>query len=150
MNIFNIIALILGLLIVLVIVVFVIIKLTSRDKAASVVTQIESAPQTSKEAVKSYDLESLMKIIKNKKSSASDLQEALDMIILHYGEIHPKLGTRAHPDFDNYVEIIIRLCHHPRVTSKMVIKFDKELRAKNPEYEREINDTVTKGLNSRV
>jgi uncharacterized protein (UPF0335 family) len=150
MNIFNTIALILGLLIVLVLIVFIIIKITTREQQkSSRIQEIENI-QTQEASMKPHDFEGLIQIIKNKKSSSQDLQEALDMIIKYYGDISPKHGVRAHPDFDHYIEIIIRLCHHPKVTSKMVIKFDKELRAKNPEYEKDINDAITKGLDSRV
>ena len=150
MNTLYIIASIFGLFIILVIVVFFIIRSTRDDsdiKTDTTVKNVEVAIQKSKMP---HDLESLKKIIRNKKSSAIQLSEALDLIIKYHGEIHPKLGIRAHPEFDNYMEIIIRLCRHPRADSKMVVKFDKELRAKNPDYEKDINDAITKGLNSRV
>lgn len=153
MNIFDTIALVLGLLIVLVVIVFIIIKMSSPEERASKkqkkIQEIVITPSVPAEK-KPHDLESLKKVIKNKRSTSHDLQEALDMIIKYYGEIHPKLGIRAHPDFDHYMEIIIRLCRHPKATSKMVVKFDKELREKNPDYERDINEVMAKGLNSRV
>jgi len=146
MNLLYIIALVLGALIVLVLVAFIFMRGGSEHHSSSEVVQ-----EHPKEELKiAHDFESLKKIIKNKKSSEKELQMALDLLLKYYGEIHPKLGIRAHPEFDKYIEIIIRLCHHPKATSKMVVGFDKELRKKNPEYERDINDAMSKGLNSRV
>ncbi len=150
MNTLYIISSVLILLIVLIVIVFLIIR-SSRENS-DIKAQVESKNKKvlSPEPKIPHDFESLRTIIKNKKSSALQLSEALDLIIKYHGEIHPKLGIRAHPEFDNYMDVIIRLCRHPRADSKMVVKFDKELRAKNPTYEKDINDAITKGLNSRV
>ena len=150
MNTLYIIASILGFFIVLVVVVFIIMRSSHDDSAAKTPTEAKNDNLSIQTIKIEHDLESLKKIIKNKKSSSAELSAALDLIIKYHGEIHPKLGIRAHPEFDNYMEIIIRLCRHPRADSKMVVKFDKELRAKNPDYEKDINDAITKGLNSRV
>ena len=94
-------------------------------------------------------LESLVKVIKNKKSSKDELSEALNKIIKYHGTIHPKLGLRPHPDFDIYGEILLRICRHPNTNKNIILDFDKALEAKNEEYKKEINDFITKGLNSR-
>ena len=94
-------------------------------------------------------LKDLVLIIKNKKSTEEELQEALDLIIKHHGTIHPKLGIRAHPDFNIYAEVVMRICRHPNTNKNIILKFDKELRARNEEYSREINDFLMKGLESR-
>ncbi len=150
MNTLYIIASVLMLLIVLIIVVFLIIRSNQEDSDRKAKAVSNSTKVLSPEPKIPHDFESLRKIIKNKKSTALQLSEALDLIIKYHGEIHPKLGIRTHPEFDNYIDVIIRLCRHPRADSKMVVKFDKELRAKNPTYEKDINDAITKGLNSRV
>ena len=149
MNIPYIIALVFAALIVLVLVAFVFMK-RGGGRSDLVILEIKNKKIEHPEEKIAHDFESLKMIIKNKKSSAKELEAALSLILKHYGSIHPKLGIRVHPDFDKYMEVIIRLCHHPRVTSKMVVSFDKELRKKNPEYEKDINDAITKGLNSRV
>jgi len=56
---------------------------------------------------------------------------------------------RAHPDFDIYMEILFTICRHPNTNKDIVIKFDRELGRLNPEYKKEINEAITKGLNSR-
>jgi len=94
-------------------------------------------------------LKDLVLILKNKKSTSQELQSALDLIIKYHGTIHPKLGIRAHPDFNIYAEIVMRICRHPNTNKNLIIKFDKEITAKNIEYKREINDFLTKGLESR-
>ena len=139
-----------GFLIVLVIVVFFIIRQTPETADLELIYDRADEEIHGKQPKLPHDFESLRKIIKNKKSSVAQLEEALDLIIKYHGEIHPKLGVRAHPEFDYYMEIIIRLCHHPHANSKMIVKFDKELRERNPDYEKDINDMITKGLNSRV
>ncbi len=94
-------------------------------------------------------LESLVAIVKNKKSTKVELSEAIDKILKYHGIIHPKLGIRSHPDFDIYGLVMLKICHHPHTDKKIILKYDKELREKNPEYEHEINDFLTKGLNTR-
>lgn len=96
-----------------------------------------------------HELKDLLEVIRNKHSTTEQLAEALDAVIKYHGHIHPKLGIRAHPDFDIYSEILLRICRHPNTTKDIIIKFDKELEKRNPEYVREINDSLTKGLNSR-
>ena len=132
-----------GLLVILAILMVVMIgKPKSKNK------KFKSKPLKSKEKVYS-DLKHLRSIIKNKKSSTKELQEALDLVLKYHGTIHPKLGMRAHPDFDIYMEILMAICRHPNTTKDVIIKFDIALEKRNPEYKAEINNALTKGLNSR-
>ena len=95
------------------------------------------------------DLDSLRAIIKNKKTTSAELKEVLDLVLKYHGNIHKKLGIRAHPDFDIYMEMLIVVCRHPNTNKNIIIDFDKELLKLNPQYKAEINDAITKGLNSR-
>ena len=94
-------------------------------------------------------LETLLEIIRDKESSTEALSKALELIIKHHGKIHPKLGLRTHPDFNIYSEVLLRICRHPNTTKDIILKFDRALERENEEYKREINDSLTKGLNSR-
>jgi hypothetical protein len=96
-----------------------------------------------------FDFNHLRAIIKNKKSSTEKLKETIDLILKYHGTIHPKLGIRAHPDFDMYMEIIMHLSRHPNTNKDLILQLDKELVRRNPEYKVEINEALTKGLNSR-
>jgi hypothetical protein len=111
-------------------------------------TKKKPVTKTTRVEVK-HDFLSLLKIIKDKKSTAKELGEALDLLIKYHGVIPKKLGVRVHPDFDIYSEILLRLCRHQNANKDIVVKFDRELEKLNPEYKREINDSLTKGLNSR-
>ena len=95
------------------------------------------------------DLASLKAIIKNKKTTKKELKSTLDLVLKHHGNIHKKLGSRSHPDFDTYMEILMIICKHPNTTKDIIIEFDKALVRKNPDYKSDINDAITKGLNSR-
>jgi hypothetical protein len=95
------------------------------------------------------DMNSLVKIIKTKKSTAKELSEALDLIIKYHGTVHAKLGLRSHPDFDIYADILFTICRHRNANKDLIIKFDKELAKLNPEYKKDINEAMTKGLTSR-
>ncbi len=95
------------------------------------------------------DLESLRAIIKKKVTTAKELKNALDLVLKYHGVIHKKLGLRSHPDFDIYMEILFTICRHPNTDKNIIINFDKELSRLNPEYKKEINEAITKGLNSR-
>ncbi|SMP88912.1 hypothetical protein SAMN06314042_11411 [Epsilonproteobacteria bacterium SCGC AD-308-O04] len=95
------------------------------------------------------DLESLIKIIKDKKSDKHKLKEALELIIKYHGNIHKKLGLRAHPDFEIYKDILMTICRHPHTNKHLILYIDRNLAELNPDYKSNINDALTKGLNSR-
>ena len=117
-------------------------------KAKEKKKQKSSVKQTSHKAINT-SLSHLADIIRNKKSTTQELKDALDLIIKHHGTIHPKLGMRPHPDFDIYGEIMLRICRHPNTTKNLILDFDRALESKNEEYKKDINDFLTKGLNSR-
>ncbi len=94
-------------------------------------------------------LQSLLEVIKNRQSTTEELAVALELIIKYHGTIHPKLGIRLHPDFNLYGEVLLRICRHPNTNKDIILKFDRELEQKNEEYKKDINDFLTKGLNSR-
>ncbi|QOP44829.1 hypothetical protein [Sulfurimonas paralvinellae] len=96
-----------------------------------------------------HELKELLSVIRDKNATNQQLSEALDAIIKYHGHIPSKLGIRCHPDFDIYSEILLRICRHPNTDKDIIVNFDKELEKRNPEYVREINDSLTKGLNSR-
>ena len=96
-----------------------------------------------------HDLATLVAVIKKKTSTTQQLKEALDLILKHHGTIHPKLGMRPHPDFDIYGEVLLRICRHPNTNKDIILNFDHALEKKNDDYKKEINDFITKGLNSR-
>lgn len=135
----------LGLVVILAILVFVLLKGTKKKKS------VEKAKPVKREVKRDepVSLQKLLAVIKNKKSTAKELSEALDKIIKYHGTIHPKLGVRAHPDFDIYGEILLRICHHPNTNKDIILNFDRALEAKNEAYKKEINDFLTKGLETR-
>jgi hypothetical protein len=59
------------------------------------------------------------------------------------------MGVRAHKDFDIYMDVLFTLCRHPNTNTDLIINFDKELARLNPDYKQEINNAISKGLNSR-
>ncbi len=136
---------IMGLIVILSILIFLMFygKKSKKQKKEikSSVSRKKDSPNT--------DLEYLKLIIKKKKTTDIELQETLDLVIKYHGVIHKKLGLRAHPDFDTYMDILFTICRHPNTTKDIIIKFDKELTRLNPQYKPEINDAITKGLNSR-
>lgn len=91
----------------------------------------------------------LIAMVKSKKSDAKKLEYALSMILKYHGKVHKKMGLRPHPEFMIYEDIIFTLCRHPHTNKNLIVDFDRELLKLNPEYKQEINDAMTKGLNSR-
>lgn len=89
---------------------------------------------------KSVDFETFLAIVRDKKASSQELSTALDNILEYYGEIE---------DFKYYGEILLRICRHPQTTKDIILKFNRDLEKKNPGYAIEINDFITRGLNSR-
>jgi len=145
---------IMGLIAILAVLIFLLFlepyKGSKNKKTASVIKKPTSNSKTKTQSTTpNRDLESLVKIIKNKRASADEIGDALDLIIKYHGIVHKKLGIRSHPDFDIYMEILFTICRHPNATKDLIIKFDKEFERLNPEYKQDINDAITKGLNSR-
>ncbi|MCW8838977.1 MAG: hypothetical protein OQJ77_06920 [Thiovulaceae bacterium] len=132
-----------GLVIVLGILLFIFLKPKNVKKTNTI--NIKSSNNSDKK----LDLDSLRHIIRNRVSTEKQLSEAVDLVIKNYGKIPGKLGLRLNPKFDAYMEILITLCRHPNTNKNIILKFDKELTRLNPEYKSEINDAITKGLNSR-
>ncbi|MDD3475549.1 MAG: hypothetical protein PHI38_01625 [Sulfurimonas sp.] len=139
---------IIGLVALLSLLVFLLFLEPNKDKKKP-----DDAPKVSKDTNKvdkeDTSLDALVSIIKNKRSDASRLSYALDMILKYHGMVHRKMGLRAHRDFETYEEVLFILCRHPNANKDLIINFDRELARLNPDYKQEINDAVTKGLNSR-
>jgi len=138
---------ILGLVIVLGLLIFLFVYSSSTKKNKKNTSTVKK--QTPKSKKDELDLMALRGIIKKRESTAKELKEALDLILKNYGKITKKLGARTHPDFEIYRDILFSLCRHKNTTKNHIINFDKELIRLNPEYKSEIDNAVTKGLNSR-
>ena len=135
-----------GLLIVLLLLVITFVFARSGKKAPK--KPAVSKPQTAvKKRVRSF--EELKAAIKDKKSSARTMQEALDELLEHYGTIEKKLGIRPHPDFGRYMEILFIICRHRNTNKDIIVDFDRRLAEKNPDYRKEIDDALQRGLSSR-
>lgn len=139
---------ILGLVVVL---AFLMLLLFLSPKKESAKTHKEVEPNRKQEPkiITRTDLDYLLGVIKNKKTTTKELATVLDLVIKHHGNIAKKIGIRTHPDFDIYVDIILTICRHTNTNKNIIVKFDKELVTLNPDYKEEINDAITKGLNSR-
>jgi len=94
-------------------------------------------------------LEALLKIISEKSSTTNELEETVTHILKNHGKIPIKKGLKADPKFAIYSEIIIRACHHPNITKKIILKLQRELIAQNPTYRLELEDSLSKGLDTR-
>ncbi len=135
-----------GLLVILGFLVFFLV--IAPRKKAKAVQKRKKVKEEQKEKSK-IDIESLRAIIKNRKSTAQELKEALDLVLKYHGTIHKKLGLRPHPDSHAYMDILFNVCRHPNANKDIIINFDKELEKRNPNYKKDINDAITRGLNSR-
>jgi len=118
---------------------------TPEEKKEKKKKKTQAQPRKQEES----DLDSLRKIIRNNTSTTQELKNALDLVLKYHGTIHKKLGMRSHPDFDIYAEIMFTIARHKNITKNIIVKFDKELEKRNPEYKQEINNALMKGLNSR-
>lgn len=143
---------IIGLVVILTILIFLLFFEPNRakkelSKNKEVAQKINN--DTNSSSLVNTDLNYLVSILKNKKSDAKKLSEALELIIKHHGSVHQKLGIRPHPDFNIYMDILFTICRHKNTNKDIIIKFDRELTKLNPQYKQEINESITRGLNSR-
>lgn len=135
---------IVGLVAVLALLLFLFIYLQKSNKSVKKEPLPEPVQHTPK-----HDWATLFEIFQNKKSTAKELEDAIDLLLKYHESIPKKLGLRTHPEFDKHSDIMLYLCRHPNTNKDLIIKLDRGLEKKNPEYNREINDALTKGLNSR-
>ena len=96
-----------------------------------------------------FDLEHLRDIVKNKKSTTQEIKDALHLVIKYHGIMHVKLGMLPHPESDIYMDILFKAARHKNVDKSALVKFNGDLEKLNPEYKKEINDALMRGLNSR-
>jgi len=89
---------------------------------------------------KKLDFNTLLAVVKSKKSNSTQLKEALDLILKDYGEIN---------NLELYMDILFVICLHPNTNKNIIVGFNKELVKLNPKYKVEINGAIAKGLNSR-
>ncbi len=137
-----------GLIVVLGLLVFLLFFPAKRKKTNIQAVQKNPIKTKGTDGLKT-DLESLRVVIKNKKTKKETLKEALDLVIKYHGTIHKKLGMRPHPDFDIYMDILFSICRHPNTNKNLIVGFDSALEKLNPEYKKDINEAIAKGLNSR-
>jgi len=146
MDIFVLIKIIVGLVALLGILIFLLFFMPKKtDKK---IKQKQQQSTSDKVEIKK-SLAELLAVLKNQNSSAEALALATDVIVQEYGVIPAKFGARINPEFYAYAEMIIRLCRHKNTNKDLVFNFYKALLKKNPAYAREIEDALTKGLNSR-
>lgn len=86
--------------------------------------------------------ESLSNIIKNRSSSARELNHAVEMILNHFGTMNAHTSGK-------YKHLLEELCVHPRTDSKLILRFEKTLRTNNPDYTNEIEKSLAVGLAKR-
>ncbi len=94
--------------------------------------------------------EQLVSQIKRTASNEVQLRDAAEKILKYYGTIKPKHGVVPDKDFRRYAEVIFAICSHPNTTKELVLMFDRELVNRNPEYAREIDEMLNRGLSARV
>jgi len=135
-----------GLLIILGLLVFLLVlapksKKKEVQKAKKIVQEQKAKPKT--------DLEFLRTVVKNRKSIAPELKEALALVLKYHGKIPKKLGLRSHPESQIYMDILFSICRHPNANKDIIVNFDKELGKLNPDYKKDLHDAMMRGLNSR-
>lgn len=133
-----------GLVVILAVLVFFLFY-SSKKKKAKTIKQKEPVKPKAKKVV---TFDSLRAVLVNERSTSKELKEALDMIIKDYGTVS-KSGKYNQSDFGVYMGIIFNICRHPNTTKDIILDFDRELKKINPLYKSDINDAVTKALNSR-
>ena len=136
-----------GLIVILIILIVLFILPSSKDKP----TKKKHTPKkTVKQKQNSHDMDfdELRAIVRRNSTTKEELKEAIEQIVKNYNKIPPKLGIRTHPDFDKYVDLIVHLVRHPNTNKKLILQLDKALLKNNPEYKEELNEALSKALNS--
>lgn len=89
---------------------------------------------------KVIDLGTLVKKIKSKTATETELKENLELVLNLYGIID---------DFAVYEDILFTITLHPNTNKNLILYFDKQLSQQNPEYKVRISDAVMDALKAR-
>jgi hypothetical protein len=138
-----------GLIAILAVLLFLLFANFRKKQKKDITPPIEKEPikeNTDIDNIDKEDIDSLIKIIKDKTTKNSELSKVIDLIIKNHGKIPDKLGTRIHPEFKTYVTIIFAVCRHPNADKDLVLRLDRELKEINPDYHSEIDDAILRGL----
>ncbi len=88
--------------------------------------------------------ESLQAIIHHSSSTNGELNHAVNIIIKRFIDVGS--GERG---FEKYASLLKKLCTHPHTDSKIILHFEKALRAANPRYKEEVEKALKLGLELR-
>ena len=91
----------------------------------------------------------LVDLIKSKATTTEELDAAVKTLLKYYGKIKPKNGIAPSKDFKRYAEVIYAVARHPNTNKDIVLFFDRELNRLNPDYAREIDEMLNRGLSAR-
>ena len=91
----------------------------------------------------------LVQKIKMRDTTSEELEKAVRLLLKYYGTIPSKNGIAPSREFKKYAEVIYFVARHPNTTKEIVLFFDKEINAKNPQYHREIDEMLSRGLTAR-
>ena len=136
---------IIGLVVILGILVFLLASSLAKKSKKEMIGDKKVSPKI----VSKTDFKYQKSIIDNLESSTKELADSLALIIKYHGTMHKKLGILAHPESNAYMDVLFKVCRHKNADKEMIVKFNYELEKLNPEYKREINDALMRGLNSR-
>lgn len=128
MDTFTLVITVVSLLFSLILLVLIYVWMTRTKK--SVVSDVK-APET---------FESLSAIIHSGKSTNQALNHAVDTILKRFGTIS---------DYPLYEALIKGICTHANTDSKLVSRFEKQLRDTNPRFKEKIQKTLKEGLAKR-
>lgn len=86
-------------------------------------------------------LEELKRILKDRSKTFEEIERATGLFLEDFGRLSPSKEAR--------LEVLYLVVIHPKVSSKLVLSFEKELKAKNPEDSKEIEAVLKGALDSR-
>ncbi|MEA1956718.1 MAG: hypothetical protein U9N02_09570 [Campylobacterota bacterium] len=135
----------LGLTVLLVILIYLLLLSFKKKKKP----QKKKVKQTKQRTTYST-LEELRKIIKDRDIDSKKLEETLNEIIKYHGTMPKQIGVNVPAELYIFEDIIYIVCRHPSVTSTIILEFISQLEKLNHNYKYQINNALTKGLNSRV
>lgn len=119
-----------GLLFLLIALVFAYVY---RSRSSKKITPVSQTTET---------FESLRDVILNPASDADALRYAVIRVVERFGSIDSHtIGVYQH--------LLKSLCTHPRTDSKLILQFEKGLRAANPQFSHQIESALAAGLASR-
>lgn len=86
-------------------------------------------------------IDELLEIAESPKSKLADLEDAADLLVRHYPDMTDMPGK--------HLSFIYLIAKHHSSNAKIIMRLDKAMKERNPDFTKDIDNSEKKGLDAR-